>query len=200
MIPINEAGDLVDNVKFGCFISELRKEKGWTQLELAEKIHVTDKAVSKWERGVGFPDIKLIEPLADALDVSLVEIMLSRKNPSSDSMHDDYSDSLSKIIDVAEYQRKIERKNETICGAIIVILISLIFLFDSLKPEGMVMILLPFVILGLGIFAVVSGFRRIKKGEKALARIIIGVIAILSPLLIFSFLYFLPRFGGPIPK
>lgn len=43
---------LMDNRKFGQFILKLRKEKGWTQLELAEKLNVTDKAVSKWERGV----------------------------------------------------------------------------------------------------------------------------------------------------
>lgn len=42
----------MDNQKFGAFIASTRKEKGWTQSELAEKLHVTDKAVSKWERGV----------------------------------------------------------------------------------------------------------------------------------------------------
>lgn len=42
---------LMDNRKFGQFILKLRKEKGWTQLELAEKLNITDKAVSKWERG-----------------------------------------------------------------------------------------------------------------------------------------------------
>ena len=43
---------IMDNKKFGQFILKLRKEKGWTQLELAEKLNITDKAVSKWERGV----------------------------------------------------------------------------------------------------------------------------------------------------
>ena len=69
----------MDSQKFGAFISELRKKRGWTQLELAQKLNVTDKAVSKWERGAGFPDIKLIEPLADALGVSVLEIMKSEK-------------------------------------------------------------------------------------------------------------------------
>ena len=63
----------MDNQKLGIFITELRKEKGLTQAQLAQKLNVTDKAVSKWERGVGFPDIKLLEPLADVLDISLLE-------------------------------------------------------------------------------------------------------------------------------
>ena len=45
-------GEAMDNQKFGTFIATLRKEKGWTQRDLAEHLNVTDKAVSKWERGV----------------------------------------------------------------------------------------------------------------------------------------------------
>ena len=71
----------MDNKKFGQFILKLRKEKGWTQLELAEKLNITDKAVSKWERGTGFPDIKMIEPLAEVFNVSILEIMQSERIP-----------------------------------------------------------------------------------------------------------------------
>lgn len=53
--------------KFGQFIAGIRKEKKMTQAELAGKIHVTDKAISRWERGLGFPDIQTLEPLAQAL-------------------------------------------------------------------------------------------------------------------------------------
>lgn len=69
----------MDAEKFGAFIQSRRKELALTQTELAERIHVTDKAVSRWERGVGFPDIKLLEPLAEALDVTLIELMQSRR-------------------------------------------------------------------------------------------------------------------------
>lgn len=58
----------------GSYIAIRRKELGMTQAKLAEKIHVTDKAVSRWERGVGLPDIDNLEALAKALDVSLVSL------------------------------------------------------------------------------------------------------------------------------
>ena len=65
----------MDNLKFGSFIAQLRKENNMTQKELADRLHVTDKAVSKWETGKGLPDISLIEPLSAALGVSVVELM-----------------------------------------------------------------------------------------------------------------------------
>lgn len=58
----------------GSMIKRLRENKKMTQLELAEKINVTDKAISKWETGRGLPDISLIEPLAAALGVSVIEL------------------------------------------------------------------------------------------------------------------------------
>ena len=67
----------MDAKRFGAFISERRKKQHMTQADLAEKVGVTDKAVSRWERGLGFPDINTMEPLADALGVSLLELMRS---------------------------------------------------------------------------------------------------------------------------
>ena len=65
----------MDAQKLGSFIATQRKELGLTQSDLAEKLHVTDKAISRWERGVGLPDINTIEPLATALNVSVLEVM-----------------------------------------------------------------------------------------------------------------------------
>ena len=56
-------------------IKNLREKKGFTQVELANKLGVTDKAISKWETAKGLPDITLIEPLAKALSVSVMELM-----------------------------------------------------------------------------------------------------------------------------
>ena len=70
----------MDAKKFGAYISQRRKEQHMTQADLAGKIGVTDKAVSRWERGLGFPDINTMEPLADALGLSLLELMRSETN------------------------------------------------------------------------------------------------------------------------
>ena len=63
----------------GTMISELRKQHGMTQLELAEKMGVTDKAVSKWERDLSCPDINSIPNLAEILGVSVEELMQVKK-------------------------------------------------------------------------------------------------------------------------
>lgn len=64
---------------FGKFISELRKEKGMTQLQLAEKLNVTDKAVSRWETGKNFPDIEIFEDLSKILEVSVSELLEGKR-------------------------------------------------------------------------------------------------------------------------
>ena len=65
----------MDNYVTGATIRNLRETKGLTQEGLAERIHVSAKAVSKWETGKGFPDISLLEPLAKALDISVIELL-----------------------------------------------------------------------------------------------------------------------------
>ena len=66
-------------------IASLRKKKGMTQNELAEKMNVTDKAVSKWERDLSCPDINTISKLADILDVSVEELLKAKKKENSNT-------------------------------------------------------------------------------------------------------------------
>ena len=72
-------------------IAELRKEKDLTQKELAKKLHVTDKAVSKWERGVNFPDLGLMEALADALD-STPSILLGIEDATKEEIVNSFAE------------------------------------------------------------------------------------------------------------
>ena len=67
----------------GAMIAELRKQHGMTQLELAEKMNVTDKAVSKWERDLSCPDINSLPNLAEILGVSVEELMQTKKEASA---------------------------------------------------------------------------------------------------------------------
>ena len=66
----------IDKEKFGLFVAKLRKEKGFTQKELAKRLSISDKAVSKWETGVSLPDISLLIPLGDLLGVSVTELLM----------------------------------------------------------------------------------------------------------------------------
>ena len=62
----------IDKERFGAFLAVLRKEKGLTQRALAERLYVSDKAVSKWERGLSLPDVALLTPLSEALGVGVL--------------------------------------------------------------------------------------------------------------------------------
>ncbi len=64
----------VEKTKFGAFVARRRREQGLTQKALAEKLHVTDKAVSKWERGLSYPDVTLLEPLAETFGPGVTEL------------------------------------------------------------------------------------------------------------------------------
>lgn len=71
----------MNQAKIGTFIAQCRKAKGWTQKQLAEYLGITDKAVSKWERGKSMPDISLFMPLCNLLEISLNELLIGEHIP-----------------------------------------------------------------------------------------------------------------------
>lgn len=101
----------MDAEKFGSFIQLRRKELGLTQAELAEKLYVTPKAVSRWERGVGFPDIKLLQPLADALEITIVELMHGERVEKVLS-REEASSLVTETVEKMENQRKMTWKRK----------------------------------------------------------------------------------------
>lgn len=69
----------MDAKKTGELIAQKRKELGLTQKQLAERLYLSDRTVSKWERGVGFPDVAILGPLADMLQLSVVDLLQGEK-------------------------------------------------------------------------------------------------------------------------
>ena len=92
----------MDNIRFGQFIAQRRKELGMTQKDLADKLCVTDKAVSKWETGKGCPDVKLLEALAQTLEVSLVELIRGERQLTDHLTVDEAAAVVSQAMDHSE--------------------------------------------------------------------------------------------------
>lgn len=113
----------MDNNKFGNFIIQLRKEKGLTQQQLAEKLYITDKAVSKWERGLSFPDITLLKSLADVLEVNISELINCEKGNKEDI---DIQKEIDQAVKNIEKIRKEKNKKRFLIISISIILIVLI--------------------------------------------------------------------------
>ena len=74
----------MDQIKSGKLIACLRKEKGLTQLALADRLNISDKTVSKWERGAGLPDVSLMLPLCEILEISVNELLAGEKMTDAD--------------------------------------------------------------------------------------------------------------------
>lgn len=91
----------MDAKHFGTFISERRRMLGLTQAEVAARLYVTDKAVSRWERGIGLPDINTLEPLAEVLRLTLDELI-----HAGVSSTDSDADSVRKFVDLFSPQSR----------------------------------------------------------------------------------------------
>lgn len=70
----------MDAKKTGDFIYVNRKKQGLSQKELADQLHISDKAISKWERGLSFPDISMLIPLSELLNISLYDLLTGGKH------------------------------------------------------------------------------------------------------------------------
>ena len=97
----------IDKAKFGAFVAQLRKEKGLMQKELAEKLYVSDKAVSKWERGLSIPDVAILVPLAEILGVTVTELLECRRLPKDEPMDSQQTEEIvKKVIGLSEEEQR----------------------------------------------------------------------------------------------
>lgn len=98
----------MEELKIGLFIRDRRLELGLTQQQLAEKLNITDKAVSKWERSVSYPDITLLRELAAALEVSVTELLAGEREEVPSPVPPAVE---SVVVDTVAYAETARRKN-----------------------------------------------------------------------------------------
>ena len=97
----------INKEEFGTFITQLRKEKGLMQKDIAEKLYVSDKAVSKWERGLSIPDVALLVPLAELLGVTVTELLECRRLPAHEPLDSQQTEEIvKKVIGLSEEEQR----------------------------------------------------------------------------------------------
>ena len=126
----------MDQIKIGRFIAGCRKAVNLTQKQLAEKLGITDKAISKWERGIAMPDTSIMLELCDILGISVNELLSGEKN----NMENSNQKNEQLLLDLA---KELEKKNKTIWSSMWAIMIvsmtalfAGIFIAAFLIPEG----------------------------------------------------------------
>ena len=149
----------MDQLKIGKFIAECRKTENLTQMQLAEKLGITDKAISKWERGIAMPDSSIMLELCDILGISVKELLSGEKI----SMENSNQKNEQLLLDMA---KELERKNKTIWSsmwAIMIVsmtaLIAGVFIAAFLIPEGVWQLV---TILGICIVFLIPCFYALK--------------------------------------
>ena len=196
----------MDAEKFGAFISQCRKEKQMTQAELAARLQVTDKAVSRWERGIGFPDISTIEPLADALDISVVELMKSEKSVATELSKEEAAQAVSDTLTLAKARQRQERKHiRTLLGILAVLLLLFLWMdhmqwqLDAILFTG-IGVVFPLFRLSGSLVLLGYGIRRKQRGQPFGQTLAAG-LGLFLLLILFLGLFFLAGAAGigPVP-
>ena len=155
----------MDQVRIGRFIAEERKKKGWTQKQLAEKLGISDKTVSKWECGNGFPEVSLLLPLCGELGIT-VNDLLSGEVISGEDYLKKAENNMMEMIEERETNRKQFRLTLTL-GAVsllsfITLLIVVCLYTDVIPlPVKVALIAVACVIFAVGFLAVIEGQRKI---------------------------------------
>ena len=122
-------GDSMNNKKVGKFIAQARRKKKLTQAQLGEMLGLSDKAISKWERGINGPDVSVLQSLSDALGVSIAEILLGQDIKTTITNEEVNNYTLSGI---GFYKKIFRRRYTRIIGILIGIIIFITIGFSCL--------------------------------------------------------------------
>ena len=153
--------------KIGKFISECRKNRKMTQSELAEKLGISDKSVSKWETGKCMPDLSLFKPLCEELEITINELLSGEKIDKKD-----YQNKLEEnIVNIVNYS---DKKSDVIGYFIFTFIgfISFVIGISFHSTDNMFPILFEL----FGISIILFGFNKLLVNNKRITRIIISIV------------------------
>ena len=143
----------MDQIKIGKFIADERKRKGYTQKQLSEKLEISDKTISKWERGNGFPEVSLLLPLCNELEITVNEL-LSGERVSEEDYRRKAEENMVNLVKEAQESKKKIILSGMVAGLALIAAIPLFVLSGALMMETwlrIILIVIGFVILGMGI-------------------------------------------------
>lgn len=120
----------MDAKKTGMLIAAIRKECGKTQQDLANELHVSHATVSKWERGIGFPDITLVEPLAKCLNISIIELFNGERLDQLETGKVEKT-----LVDVIAVSSQAVEKNKKTMNWIIAVTIAILYIIISIITQ-----------------------------------------------------------------
>lgn len=176
----------MDQIKVGSFISQKRKSVGMTQKELAEKIDVTDKTISKWECGNGLPDITRLKPLCDALEINVNEL-LSGENLSEEGYSLKAEENIMALMKENEITKK-RNKMQYMIGVVMAIL-AFAFLAISANENSITTITFFLDIRSALLLCLFCGAGVLLSGKKTGKEIINYIQRIVIPLSLFISLF-----------
>ena len=143
----------MDQIKFGIFLKELRKEKGLTQEQLAEQFHVSGRTVSRWETGSNMPDISILIELADFYEVDIREIIDGERR-QNEIMKKDVKETALKV---AEYSDKVNQIIAKRMRALSILGLFALVVFIALEATGLSADAKVYDRISSGAFGLVSG-------------------------------------------
>lgn len=143
----------MDQIKIGKFIADERKRKGYTQKQLSEKLEISDKTISKWERGNGFPEVSLLLPLCNELEITVNELLSGERVSEEDYLKKAEENMVNLVREALESKKKIVL-SAMVAGLTIIATVPLFILSGMFEMPVWTRVLLMgigFVIMVIGI-------------------------------------------------
>lgn len=142
----------MDQIRIGKFIADERKRKGYTQKQLSEKLEISDKTISKWERGNGFPEVSLLLPLCNELEITVNEL-LSGERVSEEDYRKKAEENMVNLVREAQESKKKIILSAVVAALTIIAAVPLFMVSGMIEMENGIRIIL----IVIGIIVIIGG-------------------------------------------